>query len=279
MLKEIKEKAFQKVLDDCQDYFAIISYLEDCTLTNVESLSNLKSLIVAGKAKNTDRAMNCFLQWRGVFKPYVEPYAFDWQRDITDIVYRIEKLIVEKLEQRINFETFLLNTKDERPSIQFYKLLDRKTELELNHSFKTSLVLLSRYGQSFDRGIVRCAQLLGFNSENIDLYWQGVIRNLEDCPKKVYPKICILSSCLGDRNADLMNDTDRTILSAVLSGLTSVEIQKKVSDELDQTRESIQPGQIIEALTRLQLCQRDRKKHNSKVTFDESIKLFILSCI
>ena len=38
MLKEIKEKAFQKVLDDCQDYFAIISYLEDCTLTNVESL-------------------------------------------------------------------------------------------------------------------------------------------------------------------------------------------------------------------------------------------------
>lgn len=62
-------------------------------------------------------------------------------------------------------------------------------------------------------------------------------------------------------------------------GLTSVEIKKKVSDELDQTMESIQPGQIIEALTRLQLCQRERKKHNSKATFDESVKFFILSCI
>lgn len=277
MLKEIKEKAFQKVLDDCQDYFAIISYLEDCTLTSLESLSNLKSLITAGRAKDADKAMNCFLQWRRVFKPYIDPYALDWQRDISATVYRVERIIVEKLEQRIDFETFLLNTKDEQPSIQFYKLLDRKTEL--NHSFKTSLVLLSKHGQSFDRGIVRCAQLLGLNNKNIDLYWQSVIQNLEDCPKKVYPKICILGCCFGDRSADLMNDTDRTILSAVLSGLTSVEIQKKVSDQLDQTRESIQPGQIIEALTRLQLCQRERKKHNSKVTFDESIKLFILSCI
>ena len=277
MPKEIKEKAFQKVQDDCQDYFAIISYLEDCTLTSLESLSNLKTLIAAGRVNDADKAINCFLKWKGVFKPYVDPYALDWQRDISAIVYRVERIIVEKLEQRINFETFLLNTKYEQPSIQLYKLLDRKTELI--HSFKTSLVLLSKYGQSFDRGIVRCAQLLGFNSENIDLYWQGVIRNLEDCPKKVYPKICILVCCLGDRNADLMNDTDRTILSAVLSGLTSVEIQKKVSDQLDQTRESIQPGQIIEALSRLQLCQRERKKHNSKVTFDESVKLFILSCI
>lgn len=269
---EIKKQAFFKTHKECLEEIEIIKCLEkqDCG-----NLSELEILIDSALNRNFlefDSAYKCLGKHRDKFQQYINLYAFDWEQHIVESVLRAEKDFACKIRSKFQFNTLLMSLNELSPSEQFYKVVNNKNEVKFH--FKTTLKILSEHPDSFNNGIIRASLLL---NREISDYCIEVLDGFTDCPIKIYPKIALLTCCLGDQSTSWLNETDLTVLKLLLEGLTIKEIQNSASKNLDQSVSSIQPGQIFQALEKLKLCKRAKSDRQLSAVFPDNVKRFLLS--